>query len=355
MTSAASDSSNPAYIGRTESVEIARHISDIASHLLEGDAEFMIGAGMSVEAGAPGGLKLAKVLIKAFFPNTEEDAPGDDAIDELAQAFPLEAVAEAAEIRLLGGRDELASLLKSIYLDDSLAPTTAHKLFHAIALWGGEPRLSRIFTTNFDSLLLQVMGHSAVAVNENNPGEARAAPARGQIPLLYLHGSLDHEFQLTESDIFKNRLRGLHATFQAALIEAGVFVFVGYSMSDPDFRGIYMRYRDELSLRRERGDSTFVVSPSRSEYHYLLGKDIWGARRARWIPLDATDFFSRLKRALDERGRSHMRDAIMARRGLKDLASYEDLVERTAQALALSREEAVDFLFAAKDKTGGAG
>lgn len=343
----------PIYISEDSRLTLDGYLGEIAEHLLSGDSEFLFGAGMSIDSGAPTGSQLSDHLIRKFFTVLAEDMPDDEEIAALTRDFPLEAVAEAVEGKLSNGRDDLTRILRELYLDESLTPSEAYEEFAAISSWGGEPRISKVFTTNFDRLLVKSFAGRAVPVDEKGGLRlVREAVKSGKLPVLCLHGLLDTDYQITETDVYSDRFRTLSETFKAALHDASVFVFVGYSMYDPDFRGFYMRYRNELDLRGKAGSHTYIVAPARSKYHYVLGKKVWLARRARWIPLDARGFFARLRRILDETGRASMRAAIMSRRGLRDVNSFDDLVARTQSVLNLDPAEAVEFLYSARGKTG---
>jgi hypothetical protein len=204
--------------------------------------------------------------------------------------------------------------------------------------------LNRIFTTNLDQLLDKALGSQGIAITEENAAEIQKARADGRVPIIYLHGRLDRTYQITESDVFNTNYRMLNMELMNALIGADRFVFVGYSMSDPDFRRIYMEYRQQITLREKSGKLTYFVMPPLDAFAYRLGKLIWEERGVRWIPLTARVFFSTLKQFLESRTTKEIRENIMKKYDLKTIEAYDDLVTQAAEILRTEKSEAIQFL-----------
>jgi hypothetical protein len=80
-----SDFKYPNFLGPTDSDELDRAFSRIATSLLSGDVvEFMFGAGMSVTSEVPAGKALAIKLLRYLFPEDGHDPPSDERIESFA-------------------------------------------------------------------------------------------------------------------------------------------------------------------------------------------------------------------------------------------------------------------------------
>lgn len=291
--------------------DISQRIAELARTLIEGRADFLFGAGMSAEADVPAGRAAALGLLRALF--TDHVSVPDDELEKLLGLAPLEAIAEAVEYELANSRPSLAERISRILQLDGPQPplSEAHADFAAVARLGGPIWIRRIFTTNWDDLLEQALGESAQRVTERNTPAYEKALLEGRTPIVYLHGRLDEDFSVTETDIGDTlRLRKVNLILLTRLFEARSFCLVGYSMSDPDLARIYRIYRDQFALRTEHEKLTYVVSPVESSAQYRLLDKIWARRGARFIALTAREFFRHLRYAVQ---------AEASARGVEDL------------------------------------
>lgn len=346
----------PSFIGPSERNELDQALARIVKAINERTVELLLGAGLSSESDVPLGPNLASQLLRVFFPQDGEDAPTDQQLDQIALVTPLETIAQAVEIAPGQKRADLTKILARILIEPEFPVSEAHRDLLSICYWlGSQPTLDQVFTTNFDLLLDRAFGAKGRAITESNILEIRATQQKGLIPILYLHGRLDRDdYQVTESDIFQERkFRSLHAQFRSALTNADAFIFVGYSLSDPDFRRIYMQFREEIDLRLRAERSTFVVGPAKDAVYYALEKNVWRSRGAIWLPLTAGLFFRRIRELLQGQLDRADRSRIMQKYTLSDDKSYEDLVEQTASTLRVERVDAEKFLLEARPKAGG--
>ncbi len=349
----------PDYIGRTDQDTIEQALDHISRCVTNNDIEFLLGAGMSrdntmpKDARLPLGSEVARMLPRYFFPSEGSNPPSEQRLSELCSEYPFEAIVEALE-KVLGTRDRLTAALKEMLWDDKYGVGQAHRDFHAICNWNGLPRVARFFTTNFDKLLSKTFGDQGVQITERNAKEIRKVQEAGRIAIILLHGALDSDYQISERDLFDKQYRMLNDEFHSALHTAGAFVFVGYSMNDPDFRRIYMQYRAEISDRGEPDKMTYYVAPAKDEFAYRLGKAIWDRRRAVWLPFDSENFFSGWKAFLSRREDRRVREAVAAKYGLTrdDQQAFEELVSRTMGVLRVERFDAIQFLYEARTRTG---
>lgn len=343
----------PEYLGDEKKNKCDQAFERIAQALLIKRADFLFGAGMSAASKLPIGHQLAVQLLRKFFPASAPDPVPMEDLERLASAFPFEALAQAIEASRGKKRDDLTADLKEILLDPTYNVSAAHHDFLAISCWDGNPSLNRIFTTNFDLLLEKAFNARGVTITEKNTQEISKALRDEQIPILHLHGVLDEEYQITENDIFKPGFKALMGQFQAALTEADAFVFVGYSMSDPDFRKIYTHYRNEIEVRKRNDKLTYVVSPATDSQYYSLGSALWDSRGALWIPLDAIAFFARLKQVLQSDFDKSVIAKVMKKYNLKDDQAFSDKVDSVCELLCVEKPDAIRFLLEARDKMGG--
>lgn len=343
----------PHYPEHIQLDEVEQALNRIADALLKTEADFLFGAGMSAASGVPIGNALARELLEFFFPEAGSDPPSAERRGRLAGEYPFEAVVQAVAHER-GTRNDLTAALKEILWKEKYDITEEHRDLSALSNWGGSPRLRRIFTTNFDLLLEKAFGMRAFPIMETNASELRKQQDAGKIPIIYLHGHLDGKYYVTEQDVYETDYSIVRTEFLLALIEAAAFVFVGYSMSDPDFRRVYMDYRSIIAGREERGKRTFFVAPALDKYAYRLGRVVWKERGATWLPFDAATFFQELKRYADQRITKEVRVQILRKHGLRedDVDAFNELVKRTQEVLLVDEGEAIRFLYEARTRTG---
>ena len=285
-----------AALGDAAFLGVEGSVREIATSVLGCGTDFLFGAGMSIEAGLPSGPAVAAKLLRRMFPDTGRF---DDAeIERLSQVTSLEAVAEAVMRTLPEGKRSLLQAVTDMLHPGGRAPTpsAAHASFARLIRWGGQVRIHRAFTTNFDDLLEQVIGDSCVRVTEGTTRRYEEALVSGRIPVVYVHGRLDEgNAQIAESDVVNpSRLRSVDAIFQNRLFDSEVFCMVGYSMSDPDILRIYRQFREQLRLRQEHEKWTYVVHPVRSAAEFVLHQEVWQSRGALFLPLKGQEFFELL-------------------------------------------------------------
>ena len=326
----------------------------IAQAVMQKRVEFLFGAGMSIESGVPAGPQLAQMLLRLFFPETGVNPPTDSRLAEWARETPFELLVEAVEASRGRNRADLTQDLTKLLLDPGYDISKAHRDLLAVCNWlGSPPVVTRIFTTNFDRLLDKAFGKLGKRITQANTREIVSAQRTGLVPILYLHGTIEESsYQITESDVFDSSFNSLQTMFRTALAEADAFVFVGYSMNDPDLRRVYRAYRSDIESRRELAKLSYVVGPAADAYQYRLGRKLWEVRGAIWLPFTAAAFFARLKAILERQGDNLVRRFIMQKYRLKTNEEYLDKVTLTSEILHISENDAIRFLAEAHTKTG---
>jgi hypothetical protein len=345
----------PDFVGPADQNILDQAFGRIVKALIDTNAQFLFGAGMSQTSDVPNSSEILKALLKEYFPPGGTQAIDDKRVGELVWEFPFEGAFEAIEKMPGRGRDDLTQKLSEILLNPAYEPSDAHRDFLSVC-WdsGSSLRLPNILTTNFDDLIERAIGlERSVRITERNAKEIRGAQQKGKIPVIHLHGVLDEEYQVTETDVFSQGYRVLYYEFEVALHYADAFVFVGYSMNDPDFRRIYMKYRDRIRDRREFKKSTYVVSPAKDVHAYILGKELWEARGAVWFPMKAELFFAKLKYFMLTQYDADVRARVMKKYNLADADALDEYIERVAQVLRISKADALQFLLEALPRGGG--
>ena len=348
-------SSYPAYVGSTNPYDQA--IDSIARALEARTAEFLFGAGMSKPSNVPVGEELNRKLLKTYFPTSGELPPPSDARSKaLARKYPLEILAEAALRKPGSGETSFTRELRGCLFDDLKTDLKAHEHFEGICLWEGEPRVDRIFTTNFDTLLERQFGPRRICtIDLNNSHELAEKMRKPQLklPVIHLHGTLDGEYIITESQTMRS-LAGsskLRTAFENALDSAAAFVFVGYSLNDLDFRLAYLKIQQNIRDRPTagpQGSTTFIVSPPDDEYDFNLGSKLWMARGAFWIPLDALTFFQKLRRCLEHQFGEVDLVGLRKKYRIADDKVLLEKVGRVSEMMAVSTDDAIQFMFLSK-------
>lgn len=341
----------PAYVGTGTRLDQA--FETIANAVRNNRVAFLFGAGMSKSSKVPQGHALGVKLLKQYFPASGNVTPDEKTFEALAHKYPLEVIAETVH-QIQERADRFTEQLKVALLSEIDPELEAHALFQSICFWNWPSVLDSVFTTNFDDLLERAFDKQGLAVTFEHPEHLRNA-RRGnppKVPIVHIHGTLAGEYIITESHVYDENDNLLTFEFKSALAQTDAFVLVGYSMSDPDIRAIYMRYRQMIrgqhSQLSEQELNTFVVSPPDDEFDYDLGSKMWHNRGALWIPLDALGFFKKLRYVLEHgAGTKDLADLKVKYRTEypKDLA---DKAARIADILCASNEDALQFLFEAR-------
>nr|AUN37030.1 hypothetical protein [uncultured bacterium] len=344
----------PDFLGASERSTFEMHMRDIAHALCIGRMELLAGAGMSRESGVPCGAELGKLFLESILSANPTTAPSAARIDELLKRHPLELIAEAVEQIKGTKRAFLTALLTKHFVTTQYDLNAAHKTLQTLHLWFGKPLFSRIFTTNFDLLLEKTFGDCAKTITETNYSQIRECEINGLLPIIHLHGTLERDdtYQITEKDLFNPSQRFLKNELLNALYVADAFVFIGYSMSDPDFRSLYREYLNLMELRQQIAAKTYLVAPASDWAEFMLGQEIWKGRNAVWIPLDASSFFRLLRNELERISDAEVRSRLKKRLSIQDDDALDERLAELAATLEYTIDETKSFLLDSRDKSG---
>lgn len=270
--------------------ECLTRINEIALHLSKRKVEFLCGAGMSRASKLP----LASDISAALASRLISSDP--NSIRELSTKYPLEAIAEAFQ------KANEPPALKQL-IEETLNARTAliHDGHRALESLASRGYINSIYTTNFDNLLEQPsFSTKAISITDSNVDSIVTNRSPNTIYILHLHGTVDTKCLITESQTYSLETP-LSLLFKADIVTKW-FVWIGYSLSDPDLRTIYLSMRDMLRSK-ELHRKPFVVHPLESEdlddrnrhnLEWHLANKVWDARGATFLPGKAEIFLPAL-------------------------------------------------------------
>ncbi|HEY6321727.1 MAG TPA: SIR2 family protein, partial [Thermoanaerobaculia bacterium] len=219
-------------------------IADIA----QGRCLPFVGAGFSKNASLPAGLSMPDwAELTAALARDAATPPGTGAT----------VVAQRYEQRF--GRVQLVEAIRDALHPDKARPGKAHRIFVQLPF-------DTIYTTNLD-LLLEDAYADAARPFRSLAGELQLPFHAGQMAssIIKMHGDLRHEEHIvvTQQDYegFMERYPVI-ATHLAAMLITRTPLFLGYSLSDPDFGNIRKVVRSRLgAFERMAYVVQFDVSP----------------------------------------------------------------------------------------------
>jgi hypothetical protein len=312
--------------------EVRNNIALIASEITQGRVGFLFGAGMSTPSGGISGRDLAFHIITESFFKSEDIQPHSDRhkqIMSVVDKYPLEAIAEAATVKL---PQQLAGLQEILYkkvLPEGSKPHAGHKALVSLAQ---AHRIQRIFTTNYDPLIETEFSDGAEAIhNLSDLRKLDKIIEMGKTAVIHLHGSFDRDPIITEFDLMSSqRDKSLFQVFLSELLNK-VFVFVGYSLADINIRTIYFKAKETIDARKETKKNNYVVCLIMDKTERRIATDIWKNRGAHLIPIDAESFMLMLRARLINETLKDWKKQIGNRLSI----SVEDLDKKIEMVLAV--------------------
>lgn len=210
----------------------------------------------------------------------------------LARKYPMEAVAQAFL------EDTEPSALRQLIADElGFASKRTHDGHESLMYLASNGFIDRVYTTNFDILIEEGLAPRAVPIADENVDDVHQVYATGGIPVFHLHGSVNGKCLLEESRTYS--LTTALAHFLKADMVTKWFVWVGYSLTDPDLRTMYLSMQEHLR-KKELAKRPFVVHPLEAgadeerENEWRLANAVWNARYATYIVGTAEDFLPAL-------------------------------------------------------------
>jgi hypothetical protein len=194
--------------------------ADLIESLKSGDVAAFIGAGISMGAGLPGWVDLARALAdpaNLHLPEKNEDI----AVQHLLMTFQ--------NYENQYGRHSLLTQLQRMLYKQNLRPSTCHAQLASLPI--------KIFlTTNYDYLIERSIRKLGLKVNVVAEENELAFWREDQIQVLKLCGDITrlHTIAVTQRDFSTYFSR--HARFAEkvrGILESKTVLFLGYSMQDP--------------------------------------------------------------------------------------------------------------------------
>jgi tetratricopeptide (TPR) repeat protein len=250
-----------------------------------GNCVLFLGAGVSMDSGAPSGKQAAKELSAALFPNepVSEDLGGTcEAVDAVY------------------GRKDLND-----WLVERFRTLTPQGALHSIPTYCWKS----IYTVNFDTLLEEAYRQCSDRRQDIRPFYSDKDPLSrlrpGEVPLYKLHGCLSRansregRLVLTPDDfaaVGESRQRFLNRLLED--VSDYTILYVGFGRADSDFRRIL------LDVERAAHNLTDLRRSYALQPHFLESqKTFWEQKRVTLIDAKAGPFFQALDQALPKWGR----------------------------------------------------
>jgi len=313
-------------------IDIDNNIAHIAKELIRGRVNFLFGAGMSIQSGGIPGTELAfKLITRSFYQQFSEDELPKDIEEQIRNAaglYPLEAIAAGVEEHIPFQETELTSMLKQVvFCGKDPQIHQGHKDMAVLVERLNSPRL--LFTTNWDNLIEMALGRIAVTVtNMNFMNIDLDETLQDNIAVAHINGTFEQGPLIKEDDLMSID-KPLFSLFLAELM-AKTFVFVGYSLSDPNIRSLYFRANKILTTQRiQMNKKTYVVYPCKDEVDRRIATATWSApsRNAIHIPLAADEFFKRLRDQVENKAVVKRKHQIAERLKIQDIKDLDAKID----------------------------
>jgi hypothetical protein len=238
----------------------------LIEEITKGNCVLFVGAGLSIQSGLPTWTELVKPLAQELGISLETDYP------RIAQYYENQM-----------GRQSLVSKIQAA-IQKPVSPSEAHQLIARLPF-------QVIFTTNYDSLLERALSSAGRSFNVTLSDEGAAYWSADKVQVVKIHGSIDVPTTLVvTADDYSTyfRTHPLISNVLKTQLATKTFLFLGYSLSDPDFQMIF----DEMRFDAERHRRvSYCVVPEAD--HLVI--DDWRRRGVRIILSDALAFLKELQ------------------------------------------------------------
>jgi hypothetical protein len=248
---------------------------DLIKKIETKNAVFFCGAGISRgvgdERGFPGGRDLARHMAEELLERTVRD---DEALD-------LKQIAQEVIWKDKGSRNRLNEYLLQVFNDPKITPLRAHQYLAYLEC--------NVITTNYDTLIEQAFRQAetlcGIVVRKDDLTRLQ------DVNVVKIHGCVTDPgtIVITEEDYY----RWLHSHSEIInlvrhwLIGRPI-VFIGFSLSDPNFRKLYYDLRLLLREALRKAYAVFKEKSDNYDMHYIEEQGI------EIITKDATAFLEGL-------------------------------------------------------------
>mgnify|MGYP001643228368 CR=1 FL=1 len=212
----------------------------------KGEVVLWAGAGLSLYAGLPSGVRLREILYEGLTPLEKEEVGKNSDLSHLADEI----------CTLKGNRNYIIQTLKNTFTRDFLSIET-HKIISQI------PHFRNIITTNYDSLFESVYGSGKLNVifSDNHTPYIDAK----KVNLFKIHGDLSNpdSIIITESDynnfFCKDTEQNTIWSVIKGIIATKSILFIGYGLEDTNIQVIFNKIRNKIG---ENGKECYFVAPN---------------------------------------------------------------------------------------------
>ena len=212
----------------------------------KGEVVLWAGAGLSLYAGLPSGVRLREILYEGLTPLEKEEVGKNSDLSHLADEI----------CTLKGNRNYIIQTLKNTFTRDFLSIET-HKIISQI------PHFRNIITTNYDSLFESVYGSGKLNVifSDNHTPYIDAK----KVNLFKIHGDLSNpdSIIITESDynnfFSKDTEQNTIWSVIKGIIATKSILFIGYGLEDTNIQVIFNKIRNKIG---ENGKECYFVAPN---------------------------------------------------------------------------------------------
>ncbi len=347
---------------------LSRWLNQIAEAHREKRCQFLFGAGMSYfednalkvkikdadttfkkdtsKIPLSGGL-LRKLMHNHVWPLNK---PTEEQYLKIIRKYPFELIVEAIRGKdIMNSKSDFRSELQQIFLQDSSVKPKSYDAFERFINTWGDNSLMEIYTTNFDNQFENLFGDKCKSIHfDNYYQEYYKAIEKKLIRIIHLHGTIieNFDYQITETELYEKGDTRFRSLFEKALFDSKAFVFVGYSLNDPDLKAIFRNYLKVLEERIEQFEHpTYIVAPcdNDNDFDYEIGNKIWRQRNIRWIPYDAYEFFTELHNFIKNKGDMEDIDKLCQTLG-KSKSELEIIIEDFKTSLGYDRSKVISMI-----------
>jgi hypothetical protein len=240
---------------------LVRPPDPLVDYLRQGRCVLFVGAGISMACGMPSWGTLMRELV-AKTPNLADKTRKE--LDELLEAGRFMDVAEYCRAEM--GKSSLGTFIAERFRNSSSTTSENHTIISRLPFVA-------IVTTNYDRLIEE----SYIKVNGHLPKTVTHRDLRGTILfdkkffILKAHGDVDRPDQIVLASSDYRQIIHENPAFNAvmaALLLSNAVLFVGYSLSDPNFR---LLLEQQLSIFQDVVPPRYALMPGagKAESHVL--------------------------------------------------------------------------------------
>ena len=223
-------------------------INKISELLRKKEMVVFVGAGLSMNSGS----KSWEQLISKF----KEELPSD------ARGLSYMDIAEYYERKW--GRHKLISTIE----DELISKNQNTELQNKICKWP----VNTIITTNFDNFLEEGCKKSNIQYKVFYPSDLFKWNQTRDLKILKMHGDFSKDLIITKTNFSEyGKQYGSCVTLLKSILETTSVLFIGCSLTDPNFEKIY---DEALSESKSYGHKHYAILNQDKEYHTDRWKDV---------------------------------------------------------------------------------